>query len=236
MDVTKAIRSLNFSVSEYSTLDTPLKIPYPFIGKDLGHGFSVPIPDSGKCLHFLYYGRTAFREVHTVVKKLHTGVLGRRYNIHGTHGWGKSHLLAALAVCLIQEKLLVVFLPDCRRLLRSFLTYLQESLFLTYPDDADAQRGFMARKAEQGIVDWLCLRTMQKRDKLIIIIDQIEVLDTNEHSIDSVLMESRRRCANWIAELEGTIHWCMLKRGTVPMANLRNGAGSYNFSSLSLEG
>jgi hypothetical protein len=57
------------------------------------------------------------------------------YYLHGTFGFGKSYIFAALAVVLIRGKRRVVYLPDCRGRVRSLWTYMTNALVLTYAGD-----------------------------------------------------------------------------------------------------
>jgi hypothetical protein len=49
-------------------------------------------------------------------------------DVYGTDGYGKFHILAALACLLVRQKETVVYLPDCRAMLREPLEYLRNAL------------------------------------------------------------------------------------------------------------
>ncbi|KAF8430900.1 hypothetical protein BGX38DRAFT_1230439 [Terfezia claveryi] len=59
------------------------------------------------------------------------------YFLHGTVGAGKSHLLAAITCLLIKEGHKVVYLPDCRSLLKNTFGYLRSALRLTFHKDME---------------------------------------------------------------------------------------------------
>ena len=71
---------------------------------------------------FQYYGRKRFRDLYETVKSM-------RY---GTHGAGKSYILAALTCLLFVEGVKIVYLPDCREMLCDSFHYLQSALRLTF--------------------------------------------------------------------------------------------------------
>ena len=48
------------------------------------------------------------------------GVLrSRRIYVYGSMGYGKSHMLAALACLLVKQNERVIYFPDCRSMLES---------------------------------------------------------------------------------------------------------------------
>jgi hypothetical protein len=55
----------------------------------------------------------------------------RAIYVYGTRGYGKSHMLAALACLLVRQGERVVYLPDCFAMLHDPLEYLQLALLFT---------------------------------------------------------------------------------------------------------
>ena len=49
----------------------------------------------------------------------------RKLLLHGTAGFGKSHIVAALVCLLIKQGRLVVYLPDCKVMLKDRVDYLR---------------------------------------------------------------------------------------------------------------
>jgi hypothetical protein len=64
--------------------------------------------------------------------------------LYGTPGWGKSYMLAALAVLLISERYLgqsnlrVVFIPDCQGLVDSPVPIMQAALIAAFAESDEA--------------------------------------------------------------------------------------------------
>jgi hypothetical protein len=94
-------------------------IPFPFSFSEPPERFSV---QDGK---FEYMGREQFQGVHKTVSSLKTGGGGTRLYIQGTMGFGKSHILAALACLLYRQGKVVVFIPDVRALLLAPFPYIK---------------------------------------------------------------------------------------------------------------
>ena len=44
--------------------------------------------------------------------------------VYGTRGYGKSHLLAALVCCLAATAAKVIYIPDCRELMKDPVSYV----------------------------------------------------------------------------------------------------------------
>jgi len=149
------------------------------------------------------------------------------YYIHGTLGYGKSYILAALAIRLMQQERKVVYLPDCRRLVRSFLTYLKSALVLTYAGDLETQSKFLKCATGQALVNWCIMRATSMQEELYFLIDQMNALDTDVDSLNSVSLEERRQCAKLIAGLEGCHYLVYSSTGNYKHGlQEQNGAGA----------
>ena len=67
---------------------------------------------------FRYFGRQALKVIYDDVMSLRLRGHFSMYYIHEALGYGKSYILVALAIRLMQQERKVVYLPDCRRLAR----------------------------------------------------------------------------------------------------------------------
>jgi DNA replication protein DnaC len=88
--------------------------PFPFIhNKLLTDRFYFDSPQ----LSFGYMGRVAFSDIWSAVHTFKVEEGFSDLHIHGTMGYGKSHILTVLAGLLSRLGKRTVYLPDCRWLL-----------------------------------------------------------------------------------------------------------------------
>lgn len=148
--------------------------------------FSLDIQD-----RFRFYGRLQFREIYTAAKSLaYRGC--RMYYLHGTLGSGKSHILAALTCLLLKEGHRVVYLPDCRALLRHVFGYLQCALVLAYHRDSDtAARHYLERCKTIEQLATFCDKASTDH-RLLFIIDQANALEPEDEALDRFTLEAKR--------------------------------------------
>ena len=182
--------------------DQLIRLPFPFIGKPPVSRFEMIDPPSAALEyapgHFEYYGREAFAKIYNDIKALNYWRGYSMYYLSGTLGYGKSYILAAVACLLIRQGFKVVYLPDCRGLVRAFCGYLRAALLLTFAGKRALQEEILACSDDKTLVGW-CTNI---KDKLYFIVDQINALDTCEEALDSVSKRSREKCSNYIAVLE----------------------------------
>ena len=83
-----------------------------------------------------YMGREAFATVWSSCLFIKNRVKCRRsMYVYGTNGYGKSHILGALACLLVRHGLRVVYFPDCRAALcGNPALHVREILLLTFGD------------------------------------------------------------------------------------------------------
>jgi hypothetical protein len=127
----KRTASAPSDVDDYCNPQKILKLPFLFPEERPMTRFEF---DDDGC--FAYYGRQKFQELYDVATNM-AYEQRRLYFLHGPHGVGESHLLAALACALTKLGRHVVYLPDCRGLLRSPLGYLRAALQLTFANAED---------------------------------------------------------------------------------------------------
>ena len=177
----------------YSNPENCYCIPFPFSFSEPPERFSV---QDGK---FEYMGREAFRGVHNTVSSLKTGGGGTRLYIQGTMGYGKSHILAALACLLYRQGKLVVFIPDVRALLLAPLPYITTALLCTFagPSFKEERKQIRACKSMDDISSFY----HGIRSFPYLIVDQINAFELSDPNTDSVSRETKDACRIFINDL-----------------------------------
>jgi len=215
------IETVSYDLEDFYRFgDELLELPFPFVGKPPRPRFTIlPThkvkgaggittgdgqPEDCETRWFRYYGRESFKVIFDDVMSLRIRDDFSMYYIHGTLGYGKSYMLAALVIVLITRKKKVVYLPDCRQLVRDFLAYLKNALVLTYAGDLETQCELLKYTRGQALVRWCTLRATSVGERLYFVIDQLNALDTGSESLDSVSVQERQQCAKLIAILEGS--------------------------------
>jgi energy-coupling factor transporter ATP-binding protein EcfA2 len=110
--------------------------------------------------------------------------------LHGTAGFGKSHIVAAMVCLLIKQGRLVVYLPDCKVMLKDRVDYLRAALRLTFHGDKGVQRELMEAD-EKGLLD----RCKWTKD-LMFVVDQLNALDISPGGDD--LQDKKSDCRDLI--------------------------------------
>jgi hypothetical protein len=107
--------------------------------------------------------------------------------VYGTMGYGKSHILAALACLLIRRGHRVVYFPDCRAACDSWFHYLRRALLFAFRDNETQQKIMECGDAEQ------LLRICESfPDPLYIIYDQKNALDPEDPGEDEVSEDAKQ--------------------------------------------
>ena len=158
----------------YANPEQLLHLPFPFIGLPPSSRFEI---SEGR---FPYMGREKFRELWESVEKISPNRWGEIF-LYGTSGYGKSHLLAALACFLIQQGKEVVYLPDCRTMLLGFVNYIKSALLLAFSGSEERQEQVWGLKNAEDIQNFL---EQPAHWGLYIIIDQVNALETSKASQD----------------------------------------------------
>ena len=219
------VKAVSYSLEDYCKFgDELLELPFPFVGRLPRPRFTMAstetkgsrkgkaladytTTDAGekkgpKTMWFRYYGREAFKVIYNDVVSLQMKGNFSVYYIYGTLGFGKSHMLAALAIILLQEGRKVVYLPDCRQFARYPTEYLKDALVLTYAGDLEAQSELVQCATGQALVRWCINRAATMGEELYFLIDEVDALDADPGSLDLVSMGERQQCARLIADLE----------------------------------
>jgi len=129
-------------------------------------------------------GRTVFEDLCDKVENMRRKRTNIKLMVYGTIGFGKSHLLAVLALYLIRKGKKTVYLPDCRELCNNALKYLKSSLFLTFANNVDLLKELWFAETCEKLCD-----VIQGEEDIYIIADQYNALD--EESKDGILLETK---------------------------------------------
>ena len=175
-----SIQKISDNPADYA--DPSRAIPLPFPSKNV-----VPprFDLSGEGL-FSYIGREKFTIIWEACLKIKADTRHRQaIYVCGTGGYGKSHILAALACLLVRKKEPVVYLPDCRAMLREPLEYLRHALLFAFVDSSSS--GYRERIYECEDIEALAgFCKNYKRGGLCFIVDQLNALDPELKGEDDI--------------------------------------------------
>ncbi|CAG8556996.1 5414_t:CDS:2 [Paraglomus brasilianum] len=163
------IKKLDGHPAVYSNPQNFLSLPFPYPGsKKPIDRFSIN--EDG---FFTFMGRKEFSNVLDKINEFKANTGYMEMFIYGTVGYGKSHILTAIACFLLRSGRRVVYLPDCRKLAVSPVNYIKSALFLTYVDDDAKISEINACENFDQIIEFC-----ESLDKtLYFIVDQTNALD-----------------------------------------------------------
>jgi chromosomal replication initiation ATPase DnaA len=98
-------------VDKFSDPSLKHALAFPFVGFVVSDRFKV---DNTAERNWPYVGRTKFKELVERLKLVRNSHVKSAVWLYGTQGYGKSHLLAALACYLAAQDERVVYIPDCQ--------------------------------------------------------------------------------------------------------------------------
>jgi hypothetical protein len=130
--------------------------------------------------YYTFQGRKSFRAVydHVMALRIDVGTGYRNFHLHGTLGYGKSHLICALVCHLLSIGKRVLYVPDCKKLLGDPFQYLEESFRLAFADDPYIVDCLDQCTDAEGLA--ALTRTIAKRGiTMYIFVDQTEALDAS---------------------------------------------------------
>ena len=175
----RAIRSLSPDII-FSDPHRIISLPFP-------SPLEIPIffnlaKSQGDVDMFQYFGRSIFASLLEEVQNPDF-LLGRHdLYLYGPSGAGKSHLLAALVCHLVRDKKRVIYIPDCRRLLRDTHECLRRALLFAYHDNHHSCETIGKAKSTDDLVEFV--RGLSK-GSIYLVVDQREVLEVVERDLDS---------------------------------------------------
>lgn len=129
-------------------------------------------------------GREEFKKAYNYVSSLKLDGLSNLY-IHGTMGYGKSYILAALACLLYRQGKRVVFIPDCRAMLIEPLVYIKCALLCTFANPSlKEEREWIRACASVSELGAFCHSL--DRSTLYFIVDQVNAFDESAPNMDKI--------------------------------------------------
>jgi len=134
---------------------------------------------------FKYMGREGFSSLWDAVQSFQIGLGYSQLFLHGNTGYGKSHILAALACLLFRLEMRPVYIPDCRQMLADPLSYIQSAMLCSFADASSSSHRDKIRSF-QNISDALEFCGNLGTTHLYFIIDQINTLEDEPCNADSV--------------------------------------------------
>jgi hypothetical protein len=183
-----ALNALKLDATWYCNPQNFSTLPFPFLSKTLPVERFQFFPND-RVPYFRYIGREQFGAVWENMASLLKGTGRTRLSISGTMGYGKSHILAALAGLLARSGHHVVFLPDAREMLANPFSYFQTALLCGFADPASSHSHAAIRSC---LVLEDLERFCQDGVQLIIIVDQINALEEDETCNDIISNEQKR--------------------------------------------
>ena len=99
--------------------------------------------------------------------------------LYGSRGYGKSHILLALACLLVRYGHRVVYLPDCRAMLRAPVSYLRNALLFAFADLASSMYRARVHHCETfEALAKVCAQYHQAVGPLCFVVDQIDAFNS----------------------------------------------------------
>jgi hypothetical protein len=136
-------------------------------------------------------GRTKFKELEKHAKGVHFQHKSQDIYLFGSSGAGKSHILAAFVIQLIQEGKKVVYLPDCNNLIRNFEKSIRTALYFAFYGDPEACTAIECARGVDDLLEFSAKHT----DKYLVV-DQLNAL---ESGCDDV--EAKRQVRAWLLNM-----------------------------------
>jgi energy-coupling factor transporter ATP-binding protein EcfA2 len=124
---------------------------------------------------FAFMGRESFYEVWNTWTSIKREFYHRqRMHIYGSMGFGKSHILAALACLLIRHGERVIYIPDCGDTYQNPLSHMRAAFLLAFADSLSDTEHILRWKS----LDEICTFCDEKNQgSLSFIVDQLNALD-----------------------------------------------------------
>ena len=194
----------------YSDPTQVFDLPFPFLGELPREKFKL----SNNM--FTYMGRERFHELWAGISKMENDGWDRLY-LYGTAGYGKSHMLAALACLLIKQQKGVVYLPDCRAMLSGFVPYIKVALLLTFGDSPKRQQMVEALKTEKDIE--IFLYNHARLERLYFIVDHINALEPTAADQDKRSNHKKSHVASWLGKF--SFGHCLIESASPSYRNFR---------------
>ena len=131
---------------------------------------------------YQFIGRSIFASLLEEVQN--PDFLLNRYDLYlcGPSGTGKSHLLTALVCHLAKDKKRVIYIPDCRRLIRDARKCLRSALLFAFHDDSNSCETIEEAESTDDLVSFV---RQQPDQSVSLVVDQRNASEEVEKILDS---------------------------------------------------
>jgi hypothetical protein len=179
----RQIQSLSQETKDYSDPSIVLRLPFPSLNI-IPARFSV---SDGRAIS--YMGREFFLQLwDTFVTTKNDSRHRQAIYVYGSQGFGKSHILAALACLLVRKGERVVYIPDCPAMLLDPFLYLRTALLFAFTGSIHGE-GIRECEDVEGLADFCSL--YRSIGQLCFVVDQWNALDPDPTGQDKV--DDRRK-------------------------------------------
>jgi len=191
-DTTGSSFALPGAVAGLSDPKTEHEIPFPFTSAGAPCRFRLNDKKNWR-----YMGRQKFAELLAKFQLVQKSAMYNRLWVHGTEGYGKSHLLAALVCYLAALDKRVIYIPDCREWLDDDpVGYVRTAMLFAWPDKA-TQNEILALNTKRKI-EWF----LDRQEEVIFVIDQMNALSAEtKHGSKPLNHEAKVNLRTWITTL-----------------------------------
>jgi hypothetical protein len=199
VQLSKAKVLFPFAAAQLSSPAFNTELSFPFVGSTVPKRFKEGSKGEDK---WFYSGREDFVDLVDKFQKLRNNRNSNTLWVYGTKGYGKSHLLAALACYLTAQGERVVYVPDCRELLEynPVANFLAAILF-AWADDDTARNQIITLDSQESILHFF---ENYYQQKAIFILDQMNGFAEEAEDGPQACIEKEKIHA-WLARCRG---WC----------------------------
>ncbi|KAA8895767.1 hypothetical protein FN846DRAFT_922079 [Sphaerosporella brunnea] len=173
-----------------------LKLPFPnLFNKYPWKRFTL---DDDGC--FDYMGRRKFLEIYEEVVSMETPYRNKEFSLQGIVGYGKSHIMAALAILLMRRGKRVIYIPHCGIMATDLLENAISAFLLSYADDPHAQQRIAMFSSVEDVHNF-CREEADVGNQLYILADQLNALDTKSDRITFAPFAEREAALAFLREI-----------------------------------
>lgn len=180
-------------VKRFSEPAFDVKLPFPLVNEIYPDRFKINLEDADR--KWSYVGREKFTTLVDEFECLRKDGSKTRLIVYGTRGYGKSHLLAALVCLLAAGKTHVVYVPDCRSLMKRQVRYMKAAMLFAWADDTSKQQAILALDSLEAMAGFL--EKQSKTSDIVFVIDQLNALETEEDD-DQDTTHEKSKLRQWL--------------------------------------
>jgi len=147
-------------------------------------------------------GREAFATVWEKWREIAPQIRNRQaIYVYGSSGYGKSHILVALACLLVCGGERVVYIPDCRLMLQQPLAYLQAAFLFAFADPESSAQPEVVLRCEtvEDLVTFS--RQYKETGRLCFVIDQLNAFEPEPQVQDVVTNETKSNLRHLLLDM-----------------------------------